>query len=112
MKSNEEIYKILIKCADHLLNCDLPEFIDAINELPMKINENFNTNLINGERLLIHNVIMNLVRSKSKYKDYPISYDIIEWVYKEFHDYYFDYDNIEESIIKCMDSALTNYNNN
>lgn len=105
MTTKEKIYEILIQCAKEVKESENLDFIDIINDMPMKINEAVSTNLINGENLLVHNIILNLIRDNKKYKDYQILEDK-EWIFKEFHDCYFAYDTIEADVLKCINSII------
>ena len=107
MTTKDFVYEILIEYANKVKDCDIIELIELMNEIPIQINERIDSNLISGEKLLVHNIMTIIMRDEPKYRRYPF-YENKQWIFKEFHDYYFDYDGIKNNIIKCMDSFLEN----
>lgn len=100
MEINEKICGILTEYANKLKECELPEFLDTINKLPREINVTVGTNIIDGEALMVHNIIMNLTKYNPSTKG--CDEKSLEWIIKEYHDNYFDYEKIKNDIIECM----------
>jgi len=110
METNEKMYNLLIEYANKIKDGNLLVIYNEINNLSIEINNTFNTNLIDGERLLIHNILMNISITDPKYKDFLDDSEFIEWMTKEYHDNYFDYYTFKESVVECANLVIKNMN--
>lgn len=64
---------------------------------------------ISGEEILVKDIIKNIIKYDDRFKDYFIDDDRLEWILREFHDSYFDYDGFEKGVVKAMEYVKENY---
>lgn len=65
--------------------------------------------LIDGEKMLVTRIVKDLIQYDENFKDYPLNYDKLTWITREFHDNEFDFDSFENGVKKAMIYTLEDY---
>lgn len=109
-KLKKLICDILEDCSTKIKNNDDYLLVeDIISDMVYKIKDNIPFSGIDGEKILVRDVVNNIIKYNDRFSDYPINNDRMNWITREFHDNQFDYDEFEKGVITSMEYVKENY---